>query len=117
MQQPEQERPVSTAGPLGVGASSLWVSGALIFAGGAVAWGCCMFYVALHPGASGEFGGYSVFLAALVDVPVGLASLVVALAVKKSNRVLRWVCAGLSLAALAMPILTRVAWRSHFVPL
>ena len=36
-----------------------------VLAGAAVVWGCSMVYVALNPGASGEFGGYSVFFAAL----------------------------------------------------
>lgn len=35
---------------------------ALVLAGAAVIWGCCMVYVALNPGPSGEFGGASVFI-------------------------------------------------------
>ena len=87
---------------------------ALILAGAAVIWGCCMVYVALYPGASGEFGGFSVLFAAMVDIPVGFVSLVVGLAVKKSPPVLRWTCIVLSVAALALPFLTRAAWQSHF---
>lgn len=88
---------------------------ALVLAGAAVIWGCCMLYVALNPGASGEFGGYSVLFAALVDVPVGLVSLAVALAVKKTNKTVRWACLVLSVAALALPFITRAAWQSQFI--
>jgi len=87
---------------------------ALVLAGSAVIWGCCMFYVALHPGASGEFGGFSVLFAAAVDIPVGLVSLVAGLAVKKGPRALRWTCIILSVAALTLPFLIEAAWQSHF---
>ncbi|HEX2662041.1 MAG TPA: hypothetical protein VHM93_04340 [Candidatus Acidoferrum sp.] len=87
---------------------------ALVLAGAAVIWGCCMVYVALYPGASGEFGGFSGLFAAMVDIPLGLVSLVVGLAVKKSPPVLRWTCIVLSVAALALPFLTKAAWQSHF---
>lgn len=62
---------------------------ALVLAGAAVIWGCCMVYVALYPGVSGEFGGFAVLFAAMVDIPVGLASLVVGLAGKKRSPALR----------------------------
>ena len=87
---------------------------ALVLAGAAVIWGCWMIHVALFPGASGEFGGYSVLLAAVVDLPAGLVSLVVGLAVKKGRPALRWACMVLSVAALAMPFLTKAGWQSHF---
>ena len=87
---------------------------ALLLAGGAVIWGCWMFHIALHPGSSGEFGGHSVLFAAMVDMPVGLVSLVVGLAVKKGRPALRWACIVLSVVALAMPFLTKAAWQSHF---
>jgi hypothetical protein len=86
----------------------------LVLAVAAVIWGCGMVYVALYPGASGEFGGFSVLFAAMVDIPVGLVSLVVGLAVKKSPPVLRWTCIVLSVTALALPFLTKAAWQSHF---
>lgn len=89
----------------------------LILAGAAVIWGCCMVYVALNPGASGEFGGYSVFFATLVDVPVGLVSLGVALAVKKGKPALKWACLALSVVALVLPLVTHAAWRSQFIPI
>src|SRR5215831_14197134 len=54
---------------------------ALVLAGGAVIWGCLMVHVALDPGGAGEFGAISVLMAAVVDLPVGLVSLVVGLAV------------------------------------
>jgi hypothetical protein len=88
---------------------------ALVLAGGAVIWGCCMVHIALHPGASGEFGGYSVLFAAVVDMPVGLVSLVVGLAVKKGHPALRWTCLVLSVVALALPFLTKAAWQSQFI--
>jgi hypothetical protein len=87
---------------------------ALVLAGAAVSWGCWMIYVALYPGASGEFGGFSVLFAAMIDIPVGLVSLVAGLAVKKGPPVLRWTCIALSLAALALPFLTKAAWQSQF---
>lgn len=90
---------------------------ALVLAGAAVIWGCCMVYVALNPGPSGEFGGYSVFFAALVDVPVGLVSLVVGLVVKKGHPAARWACLVLSVAALALPFLAKAAWQSQFIRL
>jgi hypothetical protein len=89
---------------------------ALVLAGGAVMWGCWMVHVALHPGNSGEFGGVSVLLAAVVDMPVGLVSLVVGLAVKKGHPAVRWTCVVLSVAALALPFLTKAAWQSQFNP-
>lgn len=88
---------------------------ALVLSGAAVIWGCCMVYVALNPGPSGEFGGYSVFFAALVDVPVGLVSLGIGLAAKKGNPALRWSCLVLSLATLSLPFVTRAAWQIQFV--
>jgi hypothetical protein len=110
------EKPYSTSSPntklsrTAIGAQVV----ALVLAGGAVIWGCLMVHVALNPGSSGEFGGVSVLLAAVLDMPVGLVSLVVGLAVKKGNTVMRWTCLVLSLAALALPFLTRAAWQSHF---
>ena len=74
-----------------------------------------MVHIALYPGASGEFGGYSVLFAAVVDIPVGLVSLVVGLAVKKGHPAARWTCLFLSVAALALPFLTKAAWRSQFI--
>ena len=88
--------------------------GAVVLAGAAAAWGCSMVYVALFPGASGEFGGFSVLFAAMVDLPAGLVSLVVGLTVKKGRPALRWVCIVLSVTALALPFLTKAAWQSHF---
>jgi hypothetical protein len=87
---------------------------AVVLAGAAVIWGCYMVYVALYPGGLGEFGAISVLSAAMVDIPVGLVSLVVGLAVKKGLPVLRWTCIVLSVAALAIPFLTKAAWQSHF---
>jgi len=87
---------------------------AVVLAGGAVIWGRWMVDVALNPGGSGEFGGISVLMATAVDMPVGLLSLVVGLAVKKVPPVLRWACIVLSITALAMPFLTDAAWKSHF---
>ena len=88
---------------------------ALVLAGAAVIWGCCMVYVALNPGASGEFGGASVLFAAVVDMPAGLLSLVVGLAVKKGHPALRWACLVLSVAALSLPFVTKAAWQSQFI--
>lgn len=88
---------------------------ALVLGLGAVVWGCCMIYVALNPGASGEFGGYSVLFAAVIDVPVGLISLAVGLLAKRGYPTARWVCLALSVVALAMPFLTKAAWQSQFV--
>ena len=87
---------------------------AVVLAGAAVIWGCCMVHVALYPGASGEWGAFSILFATLVDIPVGLVSLAVGLAVKKGRPALRWICIVLSVAALAMPWLTKAAWQSHF---
>lgn len=88
---------------------------ALVLAVVALIWGCCMVYVALNPGPSGEFGGYAVFFAVLVDIPLGLVSFGVALAVKKGNRALRWAGLLLSVATLALPFVTRAAWQSQFI--
>jgi hypothetical protein len=88
---------------------------ALVLTGAAVIWGCCMVHIALHPGVSGEFGGYSVLFAAALDIPVGLVSLVVALGVKKGHPVLRRASIVLSIAALALPFLTQAAWQSQFI--
>jgi len=100
----------TATGRIAVGAQVV----ALVLAGAAVTWGGCMAYVALYPGASGEYGGLSVLFASMVDIPVGLVSLAVGLVVKKSPPVLRWTCIVLSVAALALPFLTKAAWQSHF---
>jgi len=100
----------SSSSRIAIGAQAV----ALVLAGAAVIWGCWMIYVALYPGASGEFGGFSVLFAAMIDIPVGLVSLVAGLALKKGPPVLRWTCIVLSLAALALPFLTKAAWQSHF---
>jgi hypothetical protein len=102
--------PNTTRSRIAIGAQVV----ALVLAGGAVIWGCCMVHVALYPGNSGEFGGVSVLLAAVVDLPVGLVSLVVGLAVKKGYPAMRWTCLVLSVAALALPFLTKAAWQSQF---
>ena len=86
----------------------------MVLAGAAVIFGCWMVYVALSPGASGEFGGMSVLFAAIVDLPAGGVALVVGLVVKKGRPTLRWACLVLSVAAFAMPFVTRAAWQSHF---
>ena len=88
---------------------------ALVLAGGAVIWGCWMVQIALHPGVSGEFGGYSVLFAAVVDMPVGLVSLAVSVVVKKGRSAVRWTCLVLSVAALALPFLTKAAWQSQLI--
>jgi len=54
--------PNTAAAKIAIGAQVV----ALVLAGAAVIWGCCMVYVALYPGASGEFGGFSVLFAAIV---------------------------------------------------
>src|SRR5579864_5023371 len=77
--------PTTTRSRIAIGSQVV----ALVLAGGAVIWGCLMVHVALNPGASGEFGGYSVLFAAVVDMPLGLVSLVVGLAVKKGHPGLR----------------------------
>ena len=87
----------------------------LVLAGAAVVWGGCMVYVALYPGRSGEYGGYSVFFASVLDVPLGLLSLVVGLAVRRGKPALRWTCLVLSVVALALPLVVRAAWQSHFI--
>jgi|SRR5215467_701103 len=102
--------PNTAAAKIAIGAQAV----ALALAVAAVIWGCCMVYVALYPGASGEFGGFSVLFAAAVDIPVGLVSLVAGVVVKKGPRALRWTCIILSVAALALPFLTEAAWQSHF---
>lgn len=89
----------------------------LVLTGAAVIWCCWMIHIALHPGASGEFGGLSILLAAAVDMPVGLVSLVVGLAVKRGHPALRWTCLVLSVAAFALPFLTKAAWQSQFTRL
>jgi len=99
----------SSPSKIAIGAQAV----ALTLAGTAVIWGCCMVYFALYPGASGEFGGFSVLLSAIVDIPVGLVSLVAGLAVRKGPPVLRWTCIVLSAAALVLPFLTNAAWQSH----
>jgi hypothetical protein len=102
--------PNSSASKIAIGAQAV----AVVLAGTAVILGCCMIYVALYPGASGEFGAFSVLFAAMIDIPVGLVSLVAGLAVKKGPPVLRWTCIVLSVAALVLPFLTKAAWQSHF---
>ena len=102
--------PNSSPSKITIGAQAV----ALVLAGAAAIWGCCMVYFALFPGASGEFGGFSVLFAAMIDIPVGLVSLVTGLAVKKGPPVLRWTCIVLSVAALTLPFLTKAAWQSHF---
>ena len=84
---------------------------ALVLAGAAVIWGCYMVYVAHDPGGAGEFGAISVLFAAIVDIPVGLVSLVIGLAVKKGHPALRWACVVLSIAALVMPFLAKAVWE------
>jgi hypothetical protein len=88
----------------------------LILTSAAIIWGCCMVYVALYPGNSGEFGGVSVLIAAAIDLPVGLVSLLVGLAVKKGLPKLRWASIILSVVALALPFMTKAARQSQFVP-
>jgi hypothetical protein len=89
---------------------------ALVLTGGAVIWGCWMIYVAIYPGNSGEFGGVSVLLAAAIDIPVGLAALLVGLVVKRGRPILRRASIVLSIVALALPFLTNAAWHSHLIP-
>jgi len=102
--------PNTSPSKIAIGAQAV----ALILAGAAVIWGCWMVYVALNPGGAGEFGSLSVLSAAMVDIPIGSVSLVVGLAVRKGLPVLRWTCIVLSVAALALPFLTKAAWQSHF---
>ena len=104
-------RPNGKASRAAVGAQVV----ALVLTGAAVIWGCLMIHVAFDPGPSGEFGGYSVLFATVVDLPVGLLSLLVGIGVKRGHPVLRWVTIALSVAALALPFLTRVAWQSQFI--
>ena len=102
-----ESSPDNTRSKIAIGAQVV----ALLLAGGAVVWGCCMVYVALYPGPSGEFGGASVLFAAVVDMPVGLVTLVVGLAVKRGRPALRWACIALSLVALSLPFIAYIVWN------
>ena len=88
---------------------------AVVLNSAAVIWGFCMVYVALYPGASGEFGGLSVLFAAAIDIPVGVMSLLLGFRIKKGRPVLRAATIVLSVMALSLPFLTKAAWQSHFI--
>jgi len=88
---------------------------AIVLTGAAVIWGFCMVHVALHPGASGEFGGLSVLFAAAIDIPMGLVSLLVGVGIKNGRPMLRSASIVLSVVALALPFLTKAAWQSQFI--
>jgi hypothetical protein len=54
--------------------------------------------------------------ASIVDMPLGLVSLVVGLAVKKGHPALRWTCLVLSVAALALPFVTKQRGNANSFP-
>jgi hypothetical protein len=83
---------------------------ALVLGGLAVVWGV---FTALstfsEPG--GDWSGLGLLGGLVVNVPIGLLTLAIALIVKKGSRRLRWICIVTSLVALFIPIIAILVWN------
>ena len=86
-----------------------------MLAGAAALFGIAAIYSVLYPGPSGEWTVLGVSAAYVVNVPIGLASLVVGLFVKGGAARLRGPCLALSLFVLTLPILANLIfwWHNH----
>ncbi len=83
----------------------------LLLASAAVVWGIAATYSVIFPGPSGEWTGVAVYAAYMVNLPVGLVTLAISLAVRGGNRWLRYGGIGVSLLALGLPFLAHLIWR------
>ena len=84
---------------------------ALALAGLAVIWGVFAAGSVAFPGPGGDWAGVGVLAAWLVNVPVGLPTLAIALIVRRGSARLRRLAILTSLAALAIPIIVSLMWR------
>lgn len=83
---------------------------ALALAGLALIWGIfAALSTFLEPG--GDWSGLGLLGGLVVNVPIGLLTLAIALIVKKGSRRLRWICILTSLVALFIPILAILIWN------
>jgi hypothetical protein len=84
---------------------------ALALAALAIAWGLFAVYSLIYPGPSGEWAGLAVLAAYVVNVPVGLAALIVGLAVKRGSPRPRKLCIVFSVIVLCLPVVASLVWR------
>jgi hypothetical protein len=86
---------------------------ALILASAAVLWGIAAAYSVAFPGPSGEWAGVAVYASYLVNVPIGLLTLIIGWAVRQGSARLRRACIVVSLVVLSFPILASLISWSH----
>ncbi len=78
---------------------------AIVLSVAAIAWGIFALYSIAFPGPSGEWVVFSLFACYVVNIPAGITSLIIAIAVKQGNARLRIVCIIASMLALALPFI------------
>jgi hypothetical protein len=76
-----------------------------------VIWGVFAAFSVAFPGPGGEWAGVGVLASWLVNVPIGLLTLAIALIVRKGSPRLRRVCIVTSLVALSIPTIASLIWR------
>ncbi|HLY59834.1 MAG TPA: hypothetical protein VKV95_03620 [Terriglobia bacterium] len=76
----------------------------------AVIWGVFTSF-STFSGPGGDWSGLGLLGGLVVNVPIGLLTLLVALFVRKGSRRLRWICIVTSLVALIIPIVAILIWN------
>ncbi|MGD1101656.1 MAG: hypothetical protein ABSA59_06275 [Terriglobia bacterium] len=84
---------------------------ALVLAGLAVIWGVFAAWSIAFPGPGGDWAAVGVLAAWLVNVPIGLLTLAMALIVRKGSPRLRRLSIATALVALSIPIIASLIWR------
>ena len=74
-------------------------------------WGTFAALSLAFPGPSGEWASLGVLACWVVNVPIGLLTLVVALTVKQGSPRLRRLSMVIGLVALSLPIITSLIWH------
>ncbi len=90
----------------------------LILAVAGLAFGLFAIYDIVTPSPSGEWHAITLFAVSVVDIPLGLLSLLIGIFVKSGSRRLRRLTIILSIILLVIPILVNVLYanRIHFSP-
>ena len=86
---------------------------ALILSLCGLAFGLFTIYDIITPSPSGEWSGITVIASAVIDIPLGLISLIIAYNVKTGNSSLRRYCIIISVIVLCIPFVVNLLHSYH----
>jgi hypothetical protein len=76
-------------------------------------WGLEAIFSILFPGPSGEWAGFAVFAAAIVNIPAGLVTLALGSIIRSSSDRLRRIALISSIVVLLLPVLAGMLWSNR----